>query len=186
MWFVICIVHNELKYKYIYIYRYKFLNTIFHCRNVFTLPLRRLTTTTVLQCYTVVRKTGPLHYCNKLLKQIIKCSANQRENVTEDHVLHWSAVRGAYCSRASRVRVRREYLPQQQTCTVNQHWCRSTCATTIGDAASCQLTSDTCLRTWLIFTPAGICRRHVAMRGAPSEIMLAPLPPWANSCKNVE
>ena len=36
---------------------------------------------------TVVQKTGPLHYCNKLLKQIIACSAIQSENATED-MLH--------------------------------------------------------------------------------------------------
>jgi len=33
------------------------------------------------------QKTGPLHYCTKLLKQITKRSAIQCENVTED-MLH--------------------------------------------------------------------------------------------------
>ena len=35
--------------------------------------------------YTVVQKTEPLHYCNKILKETMKCSTIQRENVNRVH-----------------------------------------------------------------------------------------------------
>jgi len=37
--------------------------------------------------YTVCQKTGPLHYCNKILQQIMKCSAIQCENVNKGHAV---------------------------------------------------------------------------------------------------
>ena len=33
----------------------------------------------------MVQKTGPLHYCNKMLKEIMKCSTIQRGNVNRGH-----------------------------------------------------------------------------------------------------
>ena len=35
--------------------------------------------------YTVCQKTGPMHYCNKILKEIMKCSTIQHENANRGH-----------------------------------------------------------------------------------------------------
>jgi len=39
-----------------------------------------------LSCTLCARKTGPLHHCNKILKEIMKCSTIQSENVNKGHV----------------------------------------------------------------------------------------------------
>ena len=35
--------------------------------------------------YTACQTTGPLHYCNKILNEIMKCSIIQRENVNRGY-----------------------------------------------------------------------------------------------------